>query len=302
MKVLVTGATGFVGGRLIDAFGHNDQGVIEKFLGVARSEPDLSSPMVKWIRADLSQEGWTAFLPNENIDVVVHLAQSRKYREFPEQTDDIFNLNTRSTIELAHWALSHGVKRFIFASTGNVYGFGDRICKEADICLPDSMYSASKLAAEILLKPFAQYFDVTILRFFGIYGPDQTNMLVPDVIQRFSDGENIILDGNIGVKFNPTFVTDAVEVVTRLISENILPGYEVLNVGGSEVVDLRQLVSELEKFSGKTANVKITKSSPKLLVGSTEKIGNLMKWNSSVSFSEGLFLTYKSLHPNAKEV
>ena len=262
MKVLVTGATGFVGGKLIDAFGHKDQGVIEKFLGVARSEPDDSSPMVKWVRADLSQEGWTAFLPSENFDVVVHLAQSRKYREFPEQTDDIFNLNVRATIELAHWALSHGVKRFLFASTGNVYGFGDRICKEADICLPDSMYGASKLAAEILLKPFAQYFDVTILRFFGIYGPGQTNMLVPNVIQRFSHGEDIILDGNLGVKFNPIFVTDAIEVITRLISENLLPGYEVINVGGSEVVDLRQLVSELEKFSGETANVKITKSTP----------------------------------------
>lgn len=302
MKALLTGATGFVGEKLIDALGLAGLSGIKELHGITRSDPEDFSTVVKWTKADLSQQGWTSSLPNENFDVIVHLAQSRKYREFPEQADDIFNLNVRATVELANWALSHGVKRFLHASTGNVYGFGDRTCQESDACLPDSMYGASKLAAETVLKPYAQYFDVTVLRFFGIYGPDQTNMLVPDLIQRFLKGEEIFLDGNLGVKFNPIYISDAVEVIIRLIANTPLPGYEIINVGGSEVIDLRQLVSQLEEFSGLSAKTIITKSAPKCLVGSTDKISNLMKWNAKVSFREGLFLTYKSLHPNAEEV
>ena len=302
MKVLVTGATGFVGGKLIDALVRIGLGGGEEIHGVTRGDPANFDPRLKWTRADLSQRGWTTCLPSENFEIVVHFAQSRKYREFPEQADDIFNLNAQATFELANWALRHGVKRFLFASTGNVYGFGDRTCKESDVCLTDSMYGASKLAAETILRPFAQHFDITILRFFGIYGPDQANMLVPDLIQRFLKGEEIVLDGNLGVKFNPIYISDAVEAVIRLITENLLPGYEIINVGGPEVVDLRQLVIQLERFSGLSAKTRITESTPKCLVGSTEKMSSLVNWNAKVSFSEGLFLTYKSLHSNAEEV
>ncbi len=154
MKILVTGANGYLGSALLNIIGNRHLEVIDRLVGVTRGPSNDGASSVEWIEADFSLSDWAFRLPDEEFDVIVHLAQSRKYREFPEEVRDIFYVNTRSTVELANWAINHGVKRFIFASTGNVYGFGDRVCKEEDSCNPDSMYGASKLAAEILLAPY----------------------------------------------------------------------------------------------------------------------------------------------------
>ena len=298
MKIIVTGANGYLGGILLNVLGNQHLEAIDKLVGVTRDASNGGASCVDWIEIDFSVADWASSLPDEEFDIIVHLAQSRKYRKFPGEIGDIFDVNTRSTVELADWALNHGVKRFVFASTGNVYGFGDRISKEEDPCNPDSMYGASKLAAEILLNPYVEFFDIAVLRFFGIYGPDQTNMLIPNVINRFINGEEITLAGNAGVKFNPIYIDDAVNIVARLITENLFCGYEIINVGGSESVDLRCLISELELISDKRANLRITKSNPKCLVGSIGKIKNLMEEYSTVSFRKGLQLTYKSLCPS----
>jgi UDP-glucose 4-epimerase len=300
MKVLITGANGYLGRVLLNVIENKHSELMGRLVGVTRTASSFRASCVEWVEADLSRADWISNLPDEEFDVVVHLAQSSKYREFPEEIGDILSVNTRSTVELADWARNHGVKRFIFASTGTVYGSGERISKEEDSCNPDSMYGASKLAAEILLNPYAEYFDIAVLRFFGIYGPDQANMLIPNVIKCFINGEEITLAGNVGVKFNPIYVDDAVNIVARLITEDLFRGYEIINVGGDESVDLQVLVSELESNIDKTANIRITESSPKCLVGSVGKIKNLMPMYSTVSFSEGVRLTCKSLRPNAK--
>lgn len=298
MKILVTGATGFIGRNLLPVL--VNLGERNMVFAAARRMPNDAHPAVNWIAADLSISGWTKNLPDEDFDVIIHLAQSKHYREFPSWAADIFNINVGATVELAEWALRHHVKRFFFASTGNVYGSKECAHREEDRCNPETMYGASKLSAEILLKPFSEFIDVLVLRFFGVYGPGQTDAMLPGVIQRFNAGDEITLAGNIGVRFNPIYVDDCVSAINLLTAAPALTGYEVLNIGGAEFIDLRQVSVLLENFGCKKAVTRITPDRPKQLVGSIEKLRQLYGFAERMPFHEGLRRAFNAFNESSE--
>lgn len=290
MKILVTGAAGFLGTNLLLALSHADEA--NTVLGVVRCLPKNPCTSVYYLLADLSSPSWTTQLPDENFDVVIHLAQSRFYRDFPSKAIDIFNINVRATVELAEWSMKHGVQRFLFASTGNVYGQGQVVHREEDACHPDTMYGATKLSAEILLKPFSAYMTILPLRIFGVYGPGQVNAMLPNVMQRFNAGDEITLASNVGVKFNPIFVKDCISAIRRLISLPIPSRFEVLNIGGPEPLDLKYVAELLESFSGRKALTRTTPDPSLQLLGSNEKFFQLCGSSGYTRFDDGLRKTF----------
>ena len=296
MKILVTGATGFIGRSLLLALAEGEH----KIWAVSRhTQSSGKCNNITWIDADLTKVNWLEQLPSQ-IDVVIHLAQSRHYREFPDQLDDIFHINVTSTVQLANWARNHGAQQFIYASSGNVYGSNERILKEDDPCHPDSMYGASKLSAELLLKPFSQYFNVTVLRLFGVYGPGQSGTMIPTIIKRFIHGQEITLAENIGVKFNPIYIDDCVAVIQKVMDLKTGTNFEVLNVGGPEIFNLKQLTDELEIISQKTASIRQTTEKPTSLVGSTGKLKGIIKVEDFLSIKAGLEVTYQTMLASEK--
>jgi hypothetical protein len=146
-SVLITGSAGFIGRRVADRWEQGSLGRVRFGWSARRG-------------FDLSVAGWTRGLPGDGADVVVHLAQSRRYREFPEGADDMFRVNVAATSELLEWSRTHGVGRFLFASTGTIYAPGPGKLAESAECRPGSMYAATKLAAELLIQRYAGLFDV----------------------------------------------------------------------------------------------------------------------------------------------
>jgi len=292
MKILITGSTGFIGSHLLlHLTGYLEHTV----LAVARHIPTDVLPRVRWVETDLCTVNWTKKLPDEEFDAIIHLAQSRNYREFPDQAIDIFDVNVKSTYELAEWGVQHCVTRFIFASTGNVYGLKKQIYNEEDHCEPESMYGASKLSAEILLKPFSGFMNVLVMRLFGVYGPSQKNSMLSGVIQRFMMGDEINLAGNVGVRINPIYIEDCLMLIHQLLKESRLTGYQLLNIGGSEIIDLKQVACMLENLTGKKALTRITADSPKEIVGCIEKLKKTIQFEEAVNFKEGFRRTFDSL-------
>jgi UDP-glucose 4-epimerase len=298
MKILVTGASGFIGRNLLPV--QVNQSETNTVFAVVRQMPKDAHPNVNWIVTDLGISDWTKSLPDEDFDAIIHLAQSKRYREFPNQAIDIFNINVKATVELAEWTLRHRVKRFLFASTGNVYGSKDCAHREEDRCVPETMYGASKLSAEILLKPFSEFMDVLVLRLFGVYGPGQRDVMLPWIIQLFNAGSEITLAGNVGVKFNPIYIDDCVSIIHRLTAGPTSTGYEILNIGGAEIIDLRQVSELLENLGGKKALTRITTDCPKQLVGSIEKLRQSYGVTEGVPFLEGLRRTFHSFKEASK--
>lgn len=293
MKILLTGATGFIGSHLLAQL--VEQSGENTVLALCRNIPITTLPQVNWIEVDLSETNWTSKLPNEKFDIIIHLAQSNNYRKFPSHTNDIFNVNVKSTLELADWGIRQNVSHFLFASTGNVYNFTNYIHCEEDQCEPETMYGASKLSAEILLKPFSPLMNILVVRFFGVYGPKQTNSMLSGIIHRFMIDEEIVLASNVGVRTNPIYIEDCVELLNQLIIENKITGLQIINIGGSEIIDIRKVVSCLEAFTGKTALTRITSDAPKQLVGSIDRLRKLLPFKEKVCFEEGLYRTFNFL-------
>jgi UDP-glucose 4-epimerase len=287
MRVLVTGANGFVGRRLLET---NEAG--HELVALARAR-GLESPGVEWVEHDLTEPLIAARLP-ERVDAVVHLAQSRRYREFPEGAADVFAVNTRSTFELLEYARRAGARSFVFASTGGVYAPRGRPLVESDPVEPSSFYFGSKYAGELLVRSYGEFFSTAILRPFAVYGPGQERMLVPTLVERVTAGDAVTVQGDPGLRINPIYVDDAVRVL-----EAALSGAGVFNVAGDEAVTLTELVELIGEVAAVRAVVEHTDAESGALVGDNTRMRETLGVVPEVQLREGLGRTVGSRLPAA---
>ncbi len=236
--ILVTGATGLIGKYVCKSLSGSEHIV----WGLGRSDDAPADlPDIRWIQCDLAEHLATRIFP-EKPDVIIHLAQSLRFRDFPDGARDVFKVNIQSTFELLEYGRRIGIKQFIFASTGGIYGFGEGVSKEDDninFSGNYNMYLSSKYTSELLVKNYSSFFSPAILRFFFVYGRGQReDMFIPRLISNVKRGKPIMLEGEDGILINPVYVDDVVSVIERILDfEQPL----TLNVGGNEVLSLRQI-------------------------------------------------------------
>jgi UDP-glucose 4-epimerase len=250
VRILVTGGTGFVGERLLPLLAREHEVVSL----ARRPTPPNSAADVEWVQMDLAQAVDVDRLPDK-VDAIVHLAQSKRYRDFPEGTDDVFAVNVESTVRLLEYARRAGASKFVFASTGGVYGSGDRPLSENDRLNPLNFYISSKYSAESFVASYRPFLDTVIFRFFFVYGPGQQGMMIPSLLQRVVAGETISIQGDPGIRTNPIYVDDAARVFEPALE---LAGSHLFNVAGDEIVTIRDLVRLMERATGTEADVEHT--------------------------------------------
>jgi UDP-glucose 4-epimerase len=185
-------------------------------------------------------------------DAVIYLAQSERFRDFPDGATDMFAVNTAGAAQMLEYARRSGCRTFVYASTGGVYAPRSAAVDEEAPLAPTSslgFYAATKLAAEQLAQQYSALFDVVVLRFFFVYGRgQQSHMLVPRLIASVREGRSIQLAGNDGIRINPTHVDDAVCAVTAALDKRTRG---TVNVAGPEVVSLRALAGIIGEAVGR---------------------------------------------------
>lgn len=255
MKILVTGLSGCIG----TAVCHDLAGKGHEVFAIVRDASAARLPE-NWqaIEADLSAPLVSSALP-QRVDAVVHLAQSRRFREFPAAVGEVFAINTAATLALAEYAVKAGAGSYVYASTGSVYRPRPEPIREEDETAPLSFYAASKLAAEDLLAPFGQLMAVSIQRLFYVYGPGQRGMLTDGIATRIRNGEPITLHAPDGIAIAPTFAGDAARIL-RLAAEEKWCG--TINVAGPDVVRLRQYAERIGAAIGCTPVFRIQDGGP----------------------------------------
>lgn len=284
MSYLITGASGFIGHALTQSLLQKGETVYT----VRRSPQPARHINEIPLTADLACAQWTNSL-SDPVDVVVHLVQSKRYREFPAGAQDMVRVNLDATFELLEWARQNHVKKFLFASTGNVYQPSKQLLQEGDRCHPTSMYAATKLSGEYLVQQYAGHLDTTIVRFFGVYGPHQREMIVPNMIERVRGGKEVALAQGAGLYFTPIYLTDCLAMLEALLAPAAaLPPNEVYNVAGSEGVSLGQVVQQIADFYQVPLHARHTDGEPSYLQGSNAKICRALSYTPQVSFAEGL--------------
>jgi nucleoside-diphosphate-sugar epimerase len=289
-RIVVTGTTGFIGSRALARWRERTDMVVT---GVARV-PGPSVGAIEMLQADLLERGWTKTLPHA-ADVVVHLAQSRRYSEFPEGSDDMVRINIDATAELLEWARLHGVRRFVLASTGIVYRPSTTEVAEDAPCEPQSMYAATKLAGEYIAHQYASYFDISILRLFGVYGPGQSRGLVRTIIDRLRNGQEITLAGGIGIKIAPLYVEDCISVLDHLIEVGLRG---VVNLSGPRAMTLRDIACACADFGKWEASLRDTEAAPLSLLADISKAKTVFPELALTWPNEGLAATVAAVAQN----
>jgi len=281
-KILVTGATGFIGKNLVKTLAKDN----DLYCTTRSRDKMYELENVRWIPCDLSEKINFDIFPKD-IDMIIHLAQSRKYKQFPDEALDIFSVNTYSTLQLLDYGRKIGIEKFVYASTGGVYvPKNDEPLKETDIMNPINFYALSKYTSEQLIKFYSEYFSTIILRYFFVYGPGQRNMLIPNLIEAVKMGKPIIIYNETGIKITPTYIDDAVEATIRSLS---LSGFEVINIAGNDVVSIKDLAEMIGEILNKSPIYEFKRDpNARDYIADTTKMKKLLKFTPKVSIKEGL--------------
>ena len=192
----------------------------------------------------------------ERFDAIIHLAARAGVRPSIQQPLLYVQTNIAGTMNLLECARAANIKKFIFASSSSVYGVNSKVpFSESDpIFKPISPYAATKLAGEALCHTYHHLYgmDITCLRFFTVYGPAQRPDLAIHKFSRLIAADKPIeIFGDGSTRRDYTYVDDIVDGVLACVFGKF--GYEIINLGNSNTVELRYLVELLERALGKKA-------------------------------------------------
>lgn len=291
--ILVTGANGLVGRVTLERLRH-----AWKTYALVREMPKEPLPDgVVPVVYDLRQLN-DLELP-EIPSTVIHLAQSSHHRDFPDHALDVFEVNVGSTQRLLEWGHRNGVKRFIYASSGGIYGSGYAALEEdqpLDVSTSLEHYIASKRCGELLAEAYCSYMTIIVLRFFFVYGPGQRHtMLIPRLLDCVSEGRSIILQGKDGIRINPIYVDDAAAAIENATKLEVS---ETINIAGPQELTLRELGMLMGDVVGHAPRFDILpEAQPENLVGSVSKMAWLLG-SPQINMEDGLMRMTKACHHN----
>lgn len=288
MKIVLTGATGLLGRSFIENCNPED----EYICLVRDPEAKLLKNIehIQFLEQDLSKPLDIKRLP-ACIDGVVHLAQSLNYRDTCGSTEDIFNINVYSTFNLLEYAKKANASYFMYSSTGSVYEENYHQTSEGAYVSPHSLYASSKLAGEILLRSYRNYFDTCIMRLFFLYGKYQkSDRLIAKIYENIKNGLPIILHNEEGLKFTPTYCDDVVTIIKKALKEKWRGCY---NVASFEITTIKEVSLKLGELLGK-APLFLTSPSikPSCIIPNLECLKQVYTQTQFTSLREGLSKTF----------
>jgi UDP-glucuronate 4-epimerase len=272
MRIIVTGAAGFIGSHLAERLCARGDEVVgldnfDSFYPRAAKEHGLhalrTSPRFSLIEGDVRAPGdLDRALSGGPADAVIHLAALAGVQPSLAEPARYADVNVTGTIRVAEACRARGVHRLLFASSSSVYGLDSATpFKESDPCLhPVSPYAATKRAGELALftAHHLHRLDVTCLRFFTVYGPRQRpDLAIHKFARLISAGQPIQLYGDGSTSRDYTWIDDILDGVVAALDEQQrapapAPGFRIYNLGGSRATTLRRLVDLISAALGKT--------------------------------------------------
>ncbi len=266
MKVLVTGAAGFIGFHLVQRLlGRGDEVVgldnLSDYYSVALKAARLAqvrSDRFRFVRMDLAdREALPALFAAERFDAVVNLAAQAGVRYSVENPWAYVDSNVVGFLNVLECCRHYPVRHLVYASSSSVYGGNEKtpFSEEDRVDDPVSLYAATKKSDELMAGCYAPLYGIpaTGLRLFTVYGPwgrpDMSPMLFASAILA---GQPIKVFNHGDMLRDFTYVDDIVEGMVRVL-DRVPQKHEVFNIGCSNPVRLMDFISELERALGREA-------------------------------------------------
>jgi UDP-glucuronate 4-epimerase len=266
MRILLTGAAGFIGSHLTEqllAVGHQVVGLdnFDDQYDPVNKQSNISlftaCPQFEFVLGDIRDQTLvTDLLRQHSCETVVHLAARTGVRASVNEPKYCIDVNVNGTLSVLEAMRTANVRRLVMASSSSVYGNSTHVPFREDDDADHSLspYAMSKRSAELLAYTYHHLygFDVACLRFFTVYGPRQRpEMAISRFTKQLFNGQPITLFGDGTAVRNYTYVHDTVAGIVKATSN--LSGYDLLNIGGAECVSLHDLVHLLEQVVDRKA-------------------------------------------------
>jgi len=261
-NLLITGGAGFIGSHLVDrllATNVERITVVDDFNdfynpSIKRDNirEHLKDPRYSIHQVDIRDRAALEQVFNEsNFDCVVHLAARAGVRPSLSEPQLYAETNINGTLNLLELTRQHDIKQFVFGSSSSVYGINAKVPFSEDdpIRQPISPYAATKGAGELLCHTYSHLYGLrcVCLRFFTVYGPRQRpDLAIHKFAKLISQHKPIPVFGDGSTRRDYTYIDDIIDGVTAAIDYD-KSNYEVINLGESHSVELRELISLLEK-------------------------------------------------------
>ncbi len=302
---LLTGTAGFIAFRvaelLLDA-GHTIYGVdnlndaYDIRLKHYRLKRLQQFPRFNFKQLDISDRDNIAvlsdFLP-EDVAGVINLAARAGVRTSLTDPWVYVDTNTTGTLNLLELCRQHGIGKFVLASTSSLYAEeSEPPFKETyDTNHPLQPYAASKKGAEAMAHVYHHLYDidVTVLRYFTVYGPaGRPDMVMFRFCQWIAEGKPVVVNGD-GEQSRGFTYLDDIARGTILALKPV--GYQIINLGGHEVITINHLIKMLEKRIGKKALITHNAFHPADVRTNQADVtlaGELLGWKPQVDLEEGV--------------
>ena len=267
MRILVTGGAGFIGSHLV-----------EKLLAAGREVAilddfnDFYDPQIK--HANIASFGKDVVIHHvdlrddasvrnvfrrEKFDAIAHLAARAGVRPSIQHPRLYYDTNVTGTLHLLEAARVTEVGRFIFASSSSVYGASKTISFSEGQYLSQTLspYGATKIAGEFLCSTYSHLYQLRVvsLRYFTVYGPRQRpDLAIHKFTRRIYAGQPIDQFGDGTTRRDYTYIDDIVQGTLAALGYDG-PLFDIFNLGESETIQLKDLISAIEKALGKKAKV-----------------------------------------------
>ena len=266
MNILVTGAAGFIGSHVCEHFikvGHSVIGLdnFDNFYPIKFKTLNLAevkkSNQFKFYKADIrDSKALNEIFSNGEVQVVIHLAAKAGVRPSIESIEEYYEVNVNGTISLLEAMRKNDVKKMLFASSSSIYGNNIKVpFSETDsVDNPISPYASTKKSGELLCHVYNHLynFDVTCLRFFTVYGPRQRpDLAIHKFTKLIDEGKSIPFYGDGSTSRDYTYIDDIIEGINCAM--NHINGYQLFNLGESNVITLDHLVKTIENALNKKA-------------------------------------------------
>ncbi len=265
MKVLITGAAGFIGSHLSERLLSDGWEVVgfdnfDDFYDPAVKRENLTACLAdekfSLVEGDIRDRQSVSTVCSAGIDVIVHLAAKAGVRPSIEDPIGYQDVNINGTVVMLEAAREFAINKFIFASSSSVYGNNEKVpfAETDNVDRPISPYAATKKAGELICHTYSHLFniDMTCLRFFTVYGPRQRpDLAIHKFASLIEDQKPIPVFGDGSMERDFTYINDIINGVTSAIDR--CKGYHIYNLGESRPVRLDHLIAEIEKALGKKA-------------------------------------------------
>ena len=306
MKILITGAAGFIGCNLSEFFLEKKHEVF----GIDNLDDDYSFKIkkkrilnlkkfkkFKFFKFDLSDKKKLFNLKKIKFDLIIHLAAQAGVRYSFINPDKYYHSNIISFINLVEFSRKYNFHKIIYASSSSIYGESKKFpLKENHKPQPKNIYAVSKQINEEIADMYHKLYNINFvgLRFFTIYGEwGRPDMLLFKIFKSHLNKKKLFINNFGNHSRNFTYIKDVIKIID-IISKNKIKNHQIFNISSNNPVNILNLINKFKKnFSLKTQMIKMHKADVLKTHGDNKKIKKFTKFKKFSNFNEKFFEVFR---------